>query len=208
MNANLATQARPSRNAIMAQLATVLRSSAESTTNIESAIAQASVSTRDISDHFGSNRELIVAMVAQLSDAMATPLATSSTKADLRLRLLEFGQRVSDTYASSHLRSLYRIAITESIRHTGLGRDFYEAGPGRLTHCLADFLRRAQAEGVLGAADPQLLASHFIAALRAQLELTDTYSLSRAPGPASDGSYFRDVVDLFFHGIDRRRQPC
>jgi len=49
---------------------------------------------------------------------MSAPLTIGSSKPDLRRRLLEFGQCVTDIYATSHLRGLYRIAVTESIRHT------------------------------------------------------------------------------------------
>jgi hypothetical protein len=197
MNAQLAAGRSHSRGTIMAELATVLRNSNEST-NIESAIAQTSISAQDIAANFGGNRELIVAMVSQLSDSMSAPLTRDSTPSDLRQRLLEFGQHVTDIYASD-LRGLYRIAITESIRHTGLGRDFYEAGPGRLTQRLADFLQSGQDDGALNSADPHLLASHFLASLRANLDVANTFS--NATRPVADAAYVRKVVDLFFDGI-------
>lgn len=200
MNAELAASHEHSRATIMAELAAVLRNANGNTTNIESAIAQTDISAREISASFGGNRELILAMVSELSDSMSAPLAGGSTKRDVRQRLLDFGQRVTDIYATSHLRSLYRIAITESIRHTGLGRDFYEVGPGRLTERLAKFLQTAQAEGELGSAAPRLLASHFLASLRTNLDVADT--LSHGLAPVADRAYVRNVVDLFFHGID------
>lgn len=201
MNAELAANHEHSRATIMAELAAVLRNSNGNTSNIESAIAQTDVSAQEISTSFGGNRELILAMVSELSDSMSAPLAGGSSKRDVRQCLLDFGQRVTDIYATSHLRSLYRIAITESIRHTGLGRDFYEIGPGRLTQHLAKFLETAQAEGALGcAAPPQLLASHFLSSLRTNLDVADT--LSHGLAPVADRAYVRNVVDLFFHGID------
>jgi hypothetical protein len=206
MNAELATSPQHSRATIIAELATVLRNSNGSTTNIESAIARTNFSAQEISAEFGCNRNLILAMVSELSDAMSAPLASGSSKADLRQRLLEFGQCVTDIYASSHLRELYRIAITESIRHTGLGRDFYEVGPGRLTQRLEDFLRPAQTEGALGSSDPHLLASHLLAALRAHLDIADTFS--HASSRVTDSSYVRNVVDLFVDGINGGTQPC
>lgn len=123
MNAELAAGPQHSRARIMAELATVLNKPNGNTTSIESALAETSVSPKEISAEFGGNRELILAMVSELSDTMSAPLAGGSTRSDLRQRLLEFGQRVTDIYANSHLRTLYRIAITESSRHTGLGRD-------------------------------------------------------------------------------------
>jgi hypothetical protein len=147
-------------------------------------------------------------MIAQLSESMAAPLVSGSTGSDLRQRLFEFGQCVTDVYASSHLRGLYRIAITESIRHTGLGRDFYEVGPGRLKERLADFLQIAQAEGALRRADPHLLASHFLALLRANLDLGDIFPHDLATRPVAGDAYVRYVVDLFCRGLNGAGQPC
>jgi hypothetical protein len=205
MNAELATSRSPSRESIMTQLATVLRDSAGSSTNIESAIAGMTVSAQDITANFGGNRELLLAMVRELSESMCEPLDTDSSNLDLRQRLFEFGQRVTDIYATSHLRSLYRIAITESIRHTGLGRDFFEAGPGHLTQRLGAFLQTAQAEGAIRAVDPQELASHFLASLRVHLDIADTFS--QASRQVSDPASVHSVVNLFLDGISEGTQP-
>lgn len=204
MNAQLAVDRLHSRDTIVAELVKVLSHAPARTTNIESAIAETSVSAQDIATHFGSNRELILFLVSQLSDSMLAALAPASTSAELRRRLLEFGQRVTAVY-SSYLRSLYRIVITESIRHTGLGRDFYEVGPGRLTQHLTDFLQTAQAEGALGAGNPHLLASHFLASLRANLDIADTFL--PATNPAAH-AHVQQIVDLFLDGINGGTPPC
>jgi hypothetical protein len=192
---------------IMAELANLLRDSDEGTTNIESVIARTSISLQEISAIFGGTRELLLAMVSQLSDSMSAPLASGSTKIDSRQRLLEFGQCVSEIYANSHLRGLYRIAITESIRHTGLGRDFYAVGPGRLTERLADFLQIAQAEGAIRRADPHLLASDFLSLLRANL-VADTFPHDLAIHPVAGDAYVRNAVDVFCRGINGAGQLC
>jgi AcrR family transcriptional regulator len=206
MNAELVTSRSSARDSIVSQLAAVLRNSAGTTTNIESAITSTHVSPQDIAANFGGNRELLLAMVRELSESMCAPLDSDALKLDLRQRLFEFGQRVTDTYASSHLRSLYRIAITESIRHTGLGRDFYEAGPGHLTQRLEAFLVAAQAKGAIRPLDPHLLAGQFLASLRVHLDIADTFS--RASRPVADPASVHSVVDLFVAGIDGGKQPC
>jgi hypothetical protein len=203
-----AASPRHSRATIMAELTAVLRDCDASITNIESAIVGSGISTEEIAAAFGATRELILAMAFQLSESTCASLAIGSTKQDLKQRLLEFGQCVSEMYASSHWRALYRIAVTESIRHTGLAHDFHEAGPGRLTQRLADFLRVAQAEGTLGSADPHLLASHFLSPLRAVLDVADTFSCNLATSPVACSAYVRNAVDLFCRGISAGRQSC
>ena len=204
MNAQLAIGRPQSRSTIVAELVKVLSHAHARTTNIESAVAQTGVSAQEIATHFGSNRQLILAVVSQLSDSMGAALPPASTAAEVRQHLLGFAGRVTDVY-SSYLRSLYQIAITESIRHTGLGRDFFDVGPGRLTQHLADFLQAAQAEGALGAGDPQLLASHFLAALRANLDIADTFLPETNPAAQA---HVQKVVDLFLDGTTRGSRPC
>jgi hypothetical protein len=193
---------------IVAELATVLRNADTSTTNIESAIARTNFSVQLICAIFGGKRELVLEMASQLSDSMCASLITGSTKPDLRQRLLEFGHRVIDVLATTHWRSLYRIAMTESIRHTGLARDFHEVGPGRLTQRLADFLRIAQGKRALGSGDPRLLASHFLALLRANLDATETFSQELAVSPVARDAYVRNVVELFCRGINGGKLLC
>lgn len=208
MSLKLAISPPPARVAIMEQLASVLRDADGSTTNIESALARTNVSKEAVTAEFGGSRQLLVAMVAQLSDSMSAPLADRPSPSELRQRLLAFGQCVMDSYATSHLRGLYRIAVTEAIRHTGLGRDFYEVGPGRLSQRLADFLQVAQAEGALRTADPHMLASHFLALLRANVESANTFPHELATNPAARAVYVRNVVDLFCDGINGETAPC
>lgn len=197
-----------SRATIMSELARVLRESDSSVTSIESAIARAGISLQVICARFGGTRELILVMVSQLSESMSASLTIASTKPDLRQRLLEFGWCVTDVYTTSHWRALYRIAVTESIRRTGLARDFHEAGLGRLTKRLADFLRIAQAEGTLGSADPHLLASHFLSPLRALLDGAATFSHDPAASLFACSAHVRNVVELFCRGINGGRQLC
>ena len=206
MNTQLAATPRLSRASIMAKLVTVMSAAGMEFTNIEAALGRAGFSQRDITEQFGSNRELLLAMVMQLSDSMAAPLNSVSSKTNWRLCLLEFGERVSKTYSNSHLRTLYRIAITESIRHTGLERDFYEAGPGRLTQRLASFIASAQVEGAIRGDSPQMMASHFLSLLRVDLDGADA-----APphsGTPASADHVRSVVNVFSGGIGGGARAC
>lgn len=198
MNAPLAAGRAPSRGSIIDALVKALSNASGRMTNIESVIAESGVSAQDIAATFASNRELILEMASQLSESMSSALGPASTSADLRQRLIELGQRVTEVY-SSYLRGLYRIAITESIRHTGLGRDFYDIGPGRLEQRLADFLQAAQLRNLLDGGNHHLLASHFLAALRANLDIADTFVPATNPAATTQVHH---VVDLFLNGID------
>lgn len=207
MAPELAIPSRQARAAIVAAVAVALRDAGTSITNIESAIARTRVSEREVSEVFGSRRELLVEMVAQLSDSMCAPLEMEPTGPDWSLRLCAFGERVAEHYATSYLRSLYRIAITESIRHTGLGRDFYDAGPGRIKDRLTEFLRAAQAQGALRCSDPAAASRHFLSLLRVRLDEADSFPRD-VDRFAATHAYVQSVIDVFSHGIGGRRQPC
>ena len=194
------------REAIMLELANVLREVDASTTSIESVIAHSHVSIDEIAAHFAGTRELVLAMVSQLTEEMSAPLRDAS-RSSVRARLIDFGERVAEIYATSHLRALYRIAITESIRHTGLGRDFYETGPGLLLEHVASFISSAQAEGAFRSGAPHLLASHLLALLRTHLDDPDA-SPNELAIASSRTAYVAAAVDLFCRGIHAGRQPC
>ncbi|MGH8177515.1 MAG: TetR/AcrR family transcriptional regulator C-terminal domain-containing protein [Steroidobacter sp.] len=132
---------------------------------------------------------------------MLEPLGRPPTETSFETQLLEFANRVADAYSFSHLRGLYRIALTDAVRHTGTGRIFYQRGPGLLTAELARFIHGAQRAGVIRNADSRQLASHFMALLRAGLDLADTFpsDMSNRP-PRKKGDVSR-AMNLFYAGI-------
>jgi hypothetical protein len=119
MNTNTTAAPEHSRARIIANLASALRDADASTTNIECVIAKRDIPSEEISAEFGGTRQLLIAMIAQLSNEMSAPLTEGSADVHWRQRLIDFGERVTEIYATSHLRALYRIAITESSRAAG-----------------------------------------------------------------------------------------
>jgi hypothetical protein len=59
------------------------------------------------------------------------------------------------------LLELRRLVIAEANRFPGLGRAFYDRGPGRTIAALATTFERLAARGVLAIEDPTLAATHF-----------------------------------------------
>jgi len=116
--------------------------------------------------------------------------------------LIAFGNGLADAYASSHLVALYRIALTEATRHTGIGRDFFDRGPGRLTTCLARYLEDVKGRGKpLRLVDAKLAADNFLSLLRDNLELFDGTPDPRISSPDGHVSAVVEAVDLFCHGV-------
>ena len=140
-------------------------------------------------------------------DVLSLPLQDlPGRKEEFLPRLLQFGQGLAEAYSFSHLRGLYRIAITESIRHSGLGRKFYELGPNVLTQRLASFLEEAQQAGAIGPVDSRLAAEHFLSLVRVGLDLIDRSSNSSATKEAHPRMVAEQAITLFHDGILGRKE--
>lgn len=201
MSIALQTATENRRQTILREVADALRTADSGITSIEAVIATTNVTSQQVGDAFGSNQGLLVALAQTLASSMLEPLDDCTTEASFRERLLAFGHRVTDVYSASQLKNLYRIAVTEVIRNTGIGCDFYNHGPGLLTAGLTRFLKAAQMAGIAAGQDSRSLASHLLALLRASFDLSDTFP---PDGPNESSHEQRDVsqvIELFCAGI-------
>jgi AcrR family transcriptional regulator len=184
------------RHAILGEVADALRTANSAITNIEAVIATTKFSSQHVADAFGGTRGLFIALVERIAGAMLEPLADDAAGTSFQQKLLAFAHRVVHEYSAPQVQSLYRIALTEVIRNTGIGFDFYKHGPGLVTAGLARFFEAAQAAGIVLEVDSRQLASHFMALLRADLEVPDASS-----GPLRVRGDMTRIVELFCAGI-------
>jgi hypothetical protein len=177
---------------ILQEVSEALRSLDGQVTNIETVVGLTRFSTDSISKQFGGTKELFLALVEQLAATVLEPLRAPRPMAVFETQLREFASRVASVYSSSNLQGLYRMALTDAVRKNGSARLFYQLGPGLVTAELARFLEDGRRAGVIRAADCGQLASHLMALLRVNLDLSGS---SYEPG---DGS---QAVDLFLAGV-------
>jgi AcrR family transcriptional regulator len=195
-------QLTPSRSEITTAIAASLRQMAETATDIEMVVNRTDISEQELIREFGSMHGLILALATELIDALSLPLRDPPQgKEEIVQRLLQFGQGCSEAYTSSYLRGLYRIAITESIRHSGLGPKFYEVGPHRLMQRLASFLDGAQQAGAIKPVDSHLAADHFLSLVRSDLDLIDRSSHSSPAKETDPRRVAEQAMSLFQGGI-------
>ena len=189
------------RYTILSEVADALHAADSGVRSIEAVIATTDLSVQEIADAFGNNRALVIALAEMLAASMLEPLAGSTTTASFRPKLIAFGDRITNEYTASQLKNLYRIALTEVVRNTGIGPDLYKHGPGLLTDELARFFDAARTAGIVLEEDSHYLASHLLALFRASFDLSDTFpsdgskALSHAQGDVPQ------IVDLFCAGI-------
>lgn len=197
------------RNDIIDKVADVLRKERATVTNIESAVDKAGVDRGEVNATFGSMHGLILAMVSDLSGAVIQALGDCSTNRTVRDVLIEFGTRLASSYSVSHRIALYRIALTEATRHSSIGREFFERGPGKLTMCLAQYLElSARRSNALRIDNPKRVADNFLSLLRDDLELSDPMTATRTSSAKDHSGAVIEAVELFCHGIVRGGQTC
>ncbi|MCX7512271.1 TetR/AcrR family transcriptional regulator C-terminal domain-containing protein [Frateuria hangzhouensis] len=183
------------RSIILDAVGEILRTTGRGVTEIEAAVALAGLTAAQVEVEFGSMDSLVIALVEQLCASVLEPLAQPPTQASFRIQLLAFSNRLVNAYSCSHLRGLYRVALTAAIRHIGTGPAFYQRGPGGLTAELARFIREAHDAGAIHAPNHFQLASHLVALLRADMDLSETGGSSSKAGDVSC------AVEMFLSGV-------
>ena len=122
----------------------------------------------------------------------------------MREVLIEFGSLLAHTYSVSHLIALYRITLSEATRHSGIGRDFFERGPGRITACLAHYLESSTSRfDCSRTGDAKRIAETFLSMLGDTLEFSDCMTVTRAVSAKDHRDAVVEAVDLFYYGIVR-----
>ena len=190
------------RNDIIKKVAEVLR--AESTTigDIESALDKASVERAEVVTRFGSMHGLLLAMVSALSDELIRPLERETIARTMREVLLEFADQLARIYSISHLVALYRITLAEAKRHAGIGRDFYERGPARLTMCLAHFFDSySRKHRNVCIDDAKCSAVRFLGLLEDTLEFSNCMTTTQAASVRDQRDAVIEAVDEFCNAI-------
>lgn len=189
---------------IIERVAQVLREEWSTATNIESAVDRAGVDRELVVATFGSMHGLILDMVSDLSGALIQPLECHPADQALREVLIDFGRLLVKTYSASHLVALYRIALTEATRHSGIGKEFFERGPGRIAVCLAQYLESSSRQSSQWRIDnPRRVADNFLSLLGDNLESLEMIAPARAMSASDQNHAVVDTVEFFCRGIVR-----
>jgi len=191
-----------SRNLIIEKVAAILCEERAKATNIESVVAKAGVDRDEVNATFGSMQALILEMVSDLFESVIEPLEDHAADRTVRDVLIEFGNRLAKSYSVSHLIALYRIVLTEATRHSGIGREFFDRGPGKLGMCLTEYLEFAARQfNQLQISNPRIVADNFLSLLGDNLELSDAMTASRTSSAKDHSVAVVEAVELLCRGI-------
>jgi AcrR family transcriptional regulator len=133
--------------------------------SLDSLIARAGGSRRNIYRHFGGKEGLFMAVIASTCEAQAAPLKSfhfpqSGTPAEA---LFLFGRALLDRVLLPPTLALHRLMIAESVRFPELAQTIWRSGHEQATNILTEWITRQQEAGILREAQPpRVLARQFI----------------------------------------------
>jgi AcrR family transcriptional regulator len=130
---------------------------------------RAKVSKRDLYALFGSKQAILAACIKGRAARMRQPLELSApvpkSSAAVAATLVEFGRSILAVVSHPDVLTVHRLAIAESDRAPEIARTLDRNGREANHVALADWLAKTQAQGLMGAGDPAVMAAHFLALL-------------------------------------------
>jgi AcrR family transcriptional regulator len=130
---------------------------------------RAKVSKRDLYALFGSKHAMLAACIKERAARMRQPLELTApvpeNSAAVAATLVEFGTSILRVVSHPDVLTVHRLAIAESERAPEIARTLDRNGREANHAALADWLAKAQAQGLMGAGDPAVMAAHFLAVL-------------------------------------------
>ena len=148
---------------------------------------RAQVSKRDLYALFGSKHAMLTACIKERTGRMRQPLelaaAIPSSGDALAATLVELGSSILRVACHPDVLAVHRLAIADSDRAPAIARTLDSSGRAANHAALGAWLARAQAQGLMGAGDPAIMAAHFLAVLWGGLLIQLLLRVRDAPAP-------------------------
>jgi AcrR family transcriptional regulator len=146
---------------------------------------RAKVSKRDLYALFGSKHAMLAACIKARAARMRQPLELAApvpeSREDVVATLGALGGSILRGVSHPDVLAVYRLAIAESDRAPEIARTLDRSGREANHAALADWLAKAQAQVLIGAGDPAVIAAHFIATLWGTLLIQLLLGVREAP---------------------------
>lgn len=166
--------------------------------------AGAGVSKGTLYNHFPGKAALFSACIGQecarhLAQVFADAVHDGAPETVLR----QIGLRMVRMLMSKAGRDIYRVVISEAAKFPELARAFFEAGPSRGIHRLADWLAEETRRGRLLVADPEFAAEQFFTLCQTRVVLRQRLMLDPAPTPGEAERVVDEAVAMFLRTYGR-----
>jgi AcrR family transcriptional regulator len=176
----------PRRRAILIAAVNVLMEKGYARASTLEIATRARVSKRELYAEFGSKRGILEALIATSSAEMKAPLtpAEFGDRHTFEAALTAYGVVALTMLINPYVLAMYRLAIAEAPADTELGEILDASGRQPNRRALVEIMRRGQAAGFIGTAEPERLSQEFFALLMGDLMLWLLLAVS--PPPAAD----------------------
>ncbi|MBO0128878.1 TetR/AcrR family transcriptional regulator [Agrobacterium tumefaciens] len=169
--------------------------------SLDTLIAKAGGSRRNIYEHFGGKQGLFVDVITRLCNEQAAPLRQLDVgSGEIGPALVMFGERLLEVVLQPRTLALQRLMIAEGQRFPELAQAILRSGHDTGVEILADWLRPRLPE-LRGNLPPEKLAEQFIGLVVTGPQLRALVGAISLPLPAGEVSRLaHDAVSTFLHG--------
>ena len=173
------------RERILKAAFTLFREQGYSSTSMLDIVTRARVSKRDLYALFNNKHAVLAAGISERAQQMRRPLDTTApvpqTRDALSALLVEFGVSILNTVCHPEVLTVFRLAIAESDRAPEIARALHSSGYEANQKALTALVRKAQAQGLVQAGDPAVLAARYVAVLWGDLMIRLLMRVREAP---------------------------
>ena len=158
----------------------------------------AKVSKATLYSYFPDKRRLFMEVAKIECRRQAdTALETIDMTAPVADVLHDIAMQIVTFVVSDTGQRVFRICVGESDRFPDLGREFYESGPALVRNRIADYLKRACAQGALQIEDVGLAADQFAELCKADLFPRMMFSVQSTFTTAEKNRVVTSAVQMF-----------
>lgn len=150
---------------------------------------------RSASEHSGAVLSMLHGGTASVEAELTPVLALLRPEANVAATLQQVGEQVLRQFHTPEKIQARRMVIAAAAANSGVGRLFYENGPGKGLEHMAQYFGNVMQAGQLRQADPKLAAAHFRALVESEMEEA---SLLNARPPLSD----EEIRDFTARAVD------
>ena len=187
------------RERVLKAAFTLFRENGFSSTSMLDIVTRARVSKRDLYALFNNKHGVLAACISERAQQMRRPLDTATpvpqTRDALAKLLFELGVSILKTVCQPEVLTVFRLAIAESDRAPEIARTLDSSGHEANLKALTELVRKAQAEGLVEAGDPAVLATRYIAVLWGDLLIRLLMRLREAPTTREIGVRARTATE-------------
>jgi len=163
--------------------------------------AMAGVSKGTLYNYFAGKKDLFAAFVhRECTQRLMLMFEEVDESASAEATLLWIGRRIVDMLVSESGLLIYRMVVAETRKFPELAEAFYDAGPRRALHRMAELIDRQTASGQLAVPDAAFAAEQLFALMQARVVVKLRMGLAAEFPEDELDRVVREGVGLFLRG--------